>query len=207
MRTSLLIAALLGVLPAAAPAADAVVPAVDRLATRMCGNFSNATQARSDFSYRDVVLHIVRIWPERSDGPWLYLEQALADAPAQPYRQQIYHLVAARDGVIDVRVLKLSDPVALTAAWRDPARFASLTPEKLIDCAGCAMQLKVLADGSIQGATVGCACASELSSAAYATTDLTVTEQGLVFWDRGFTSTGLQVWGPANSGYEFKRLE
>jgi CpeT protein len=204
MRALLISLFLASCLQGAAPAADT---AVEHLAGRLTGNFSNELQARTDFNYRDVVLHIVRIWTERSDGPWLYLEQALANAPTLPYRQQVYHLVAAAGGSVEVRVSKLPDPIALTAAWREPQRFSALSPDSLVACNGCTLHLTVLPDGSMKGATDGCTCASEIGSAAYATTELTVAEHELVFWDRGFNSAGTQVWGPAYSGYVFKRLE
>lgn len=204
MRPSFVVLWLVGLLPAVASGAEVTLV---RIATRISGNFSNEAQARSDFNYHDVVLHIVRVWPDRSDGPWLYLEQALANAPTQPYRQQVYQLVAAADGSIEIRVFKLPDPIALTAAWREPGRFAALSPPNLVACTGCALHLKLQPDGSLKGVTEGCACASELSSAAYATAELTVTDQELVFWDRGFNAEGTQVWGPAHSGYLFKRVE
>jgi hypothetical protein len=219
MRASFLILMLPGLLAGTAPAAEneAVTEAAppvsktndapEHLAKLLAGDFSNAEQARTDFNYRNVVLHVVRIWPDRSDGPWLYLEQALADAPTQPYRQQVYQLVAAADGGVVVQVFNLPDPVALTAAWHEPRRFDILAPDKLVARPGCSLHLKVQPDSSIKGSTEGCNCPSELSSAAYASTELTVTAHALVFWDRGFTAKGTQIWGPANTGYEFRRAE
>jgi CpeT protein len=204
MRASLLSLLLLGSLNAAAAAADATVA---RLATLLTGAFTNEAQAHSDFNYRPVVLHVVRIWPERMDGPWLYLEQALANAPTQPYRQQVYQLAATGEGQIEVRVFNLRDPIALTGAWSEAKRFEGLSPDNLVARAGCSLHLKAQPDGSIKGATEGNGCVSELRSAASASTELTVAEHELVIWDRGFDAAGTQVWGPAFSGYVFTRVE
>jgi hypothetical protein len=201
--TAILSLLLIG-LVSAGRAADATP---ETLATRMTGSFSNEEQARSDFTYHHVVLHIARIWPNRPDGPWLYVEQALGDAPSQPYRQQVYQLAAVADGAIEIRVFTLPDPVAMTAGWREPSRFAALAPTGLRPCAGCTLRLKPQPDGSMKGATEGRACPSEIHNAAYSTSDLTVTGHGIMLWDRGFSDIGTQIWGPPNSGFEFRRVE
>lgn len=45
------------------------------LASWMTGSFSSGAQAAADSSYFDVRLQMVRIWPHRNDGYWLYVEQ------------------------------------------------------------------------------------------------------------------------------------
>ncbi|MFM8642095.1 MAG: CpcT/CpeT family chromophore lyase, partial [Phycisphaerales bacterium] len=59
---------------AAAPTIDALRDAAAWLA----GHYSSAAQAAEDATYFDVRLHIVPIWPDRVDGPWFYVEQAMA---------------------------------------------------------------------------------------------------------------------------------
>jgi CpeT protein len=204
MRLRTLLSVLLLAFAGSARAAD---PAMEILATRLAGNFSNEAQAHVDFNYHNVVLHVARLWADRPDGPWLYLEQALADAPGQPYRQQVYQLATGADGTVEVRVYTLPDPVAVTGAWREPLRFATITPSDLHACPGCSLHLKSQPDGSWKGATDGHACASEIHNAAYATSELMVGEHGLVIWDRGFNSADLQVWGPLHTGFDFKRVE
>ena len=67
---------------------DMQLRAVSKL---MTGSFSSAEQAAADPEYRDIRLEMSQIWPARSDGVWLYVEQSAADAPA-PYRQRVYRL-------------------------------------------------------------------------------------------------------------------
>jgi hypothetical protein len=42
--------------------------------------------------------------------------------------------------------------------------------------------------------------------AVYATSEVTVTPEALISWDRGFGAAGEQVWGAVTGGYVFKKL-
>ena len=180
---------------------------LERLITGMTGNYSNTDQARGDQNFHDVALHIVRIWPDRTDGPWLYLEQALTDAPEHPYRQRVYQLAAQAGGSFESRVFELTDPIGLTGAWKEPARFAKLDPSSLTPCAGCTVILHAQPDGSFKGGTEGNSCASTLRGASYATAETTVGNQQIITWERGYNASGVQVWGSIHGGFIFKKIE
>lgn len=51
---------------------------LDRLVEWLTGTFSSAVQADRDPAFEDVTLHVARVWRDRKDGAWLYLEQSLA---------------------------------------------------------------------------------------------------------------------------------
>ncbi len=178
-----------------------------RVSAWLTGNFSNETQFTTDKGYRHVDLHAVPLFADRADGPWLYVEQSLADAPTVPYRQRVHQLAARADGALEVRVYTLTNPVAFTAAWRDAARLAKLTHADLIFQEGCTIILREQPDGSFKGATEGTGCANDLHGAAYATSDLIVTNDQLTTWERGYNAAKAQVWGPMGGGYIFKRVE
>jgi hypothetical protein len=180
--------------------------ALDRLTTFLAGHFSSAEQAAADKNFRSVVLHVARIWPQRSDGPWLYVEQALADAPEQPYRQRVYQLAHREDGVLESRVFTIADPVAATGAWKKPLPLSELSPANLSARDGCTVFLREMPDGSFVGRTEGNGCASDLRGASYATSEVTLTATEMVSWDRGYNAAGRQVWGSTAGGYRFKRL-
>jgi hypothetical protein len=179
----------------------------DALVHRLVGSFSNADQARSDFSYHTVSLHSAEIWPQRVDGPWIYLEQSLEEAPGIPYRQQVYQLAIRPDGTVEIRIYTPTDPLAWTGAWKDPTTLPSPGPEGLRLDEGCTVKLSAQTNGSLKGSTEGCACRSELRNADYATTELTISDAGVVIWDRGFSTKGNQVWGPSHGGFDFRRTE
>ena len=181
--------------------------ALERLATCLTGTFSSADQARGDQNFHDVTLHVIAIWSDRSDGPWLYVEQALPDAPDHPFRQCIYQLAARPDGAVQFRVLDLPDPIAATNAWKDPARLAKLTPADLTAHEGGSVVLRLQPDGSFKGGTEGKGTASSLRGASYATTELTVTAKETVIWERAYNASDVQVWGSLHGGYVFRRVE
>lgn len=177
----------------------------ERLAALMSGRFSSRAQAAADQRFLAIDLRVVRLWPERTDGPWLYVEQARSDAIDRPYRQRVYQLV--RDGAtLRSRVFTLPDPRAAVGAWREPARLSSLDAAQLSLRAGCDVVLRASAGRAFVGATQGKACASELAGAAYATSQVEIDAGGMTSWDRGFDAADRQVWGAVAGGYRFDRV-
>lgn len=181
--------------------------ALEHLTVFLTGSFSSADQARGDQNFRAATLHVVPIWPDRTDGPWLYLEQALAGAPEHPYRQFIYQLATRTDDALEVRVFELPNPVAATGAWKDPTRLAQLTPASLSPREGCTLILRLQPGGIFKGGTEGKGCANTLRGASYSTVETTLSNQQWITWERGFNATGTQVWGSIHGGYIFKKVE
>ncbi|QOJ14914.1 MAG: hypothetical protein HRU75_09780 [Planctomycetia bacterium] len=183
---------------------------LDVLTQWLVGSFSSAAQAARDSDYRDIRLHHVRIWPERDDGVWLYVEQATAETPERPYRQRVYRLARTRDGLVS-EVFELpgepADVLRRAGAWREARPLADLDPSQLEPRSGCTMYIHRRPDGAFSGGTRGSGCASTLRGAAYAVSDLIeLTADGLVTWDRGYDADGRQVWGAERGGYEFRRI-
>jgi CpeT protein len=178
---------------------------LERLASCLTGSFTTTAQARHDTIFRDITLHVVPIWTDRLDGPWLYVEQALTEAPEHPYRQRVYQLAVGATGVIESRVFELPDPVAATYAWKNPNLLAKLNPADLMAREGCTVYLQAQPDGSFRGGTKGNGCESSISGSSYATTEAIITASQTINWDRGYNSNGTQVWGLTHGGYLFQR--
>ncbi len=170
----------------------------------LTGHFSSAEQAERDSAYYDIHLHMARIWPERTDGFWLYVEQLLAGHT--PYRQRVYHIHRTSPETIESVVYRLPEESRFVDGWRDPEGFGSLTPDSLDERAGCAIVLRRVDEKTFAGSTVGKACPSNLRGASYATSEVTLTADTLISWDRGFNAAGEQVWGAVKGGYVFKRV-
>lgn len=173
----------------------------------MTGAFSSARQAEDNPSYLDIRLHMVRIWPQRTDGIWLYVEQARADYLDRPYRQRVYHLTSRADGSLESKVHTFPDPLSRAGEWRKPQPMADLSPENLTEREGCSIFMTRTSSGQFLGSTQARNCPSDLSGAAYATSEVSITPDLLVSWDRGFDSQGRQVWGPVSGGYRFVKEE
>lgn len=188
--------------------AIAVTPdACAELARSMTGCFSSAAQAAADPEYFEVRLVMVPIWRERDDGPWLYIEQAVASALDQPYRQRVYHLVEEEGGVRSEVFELPGDALDFAGAWRAVADFDSLAPADLSERTGCAVHLVETQPGYWAGSTLDDHCLSDFRGATYATSEIVLTPDSIESWDRGFDAVGEQVWGAVKGGYVFDRIE
>ncbi len=174
----------------------------------MTGTFSSAGQAQADpNNYRDIRLRMVRIWPDRAGGPWLYVEQAAAAAPDRPYRQRVYRLALRDDGALESQVYELPGDPLRFAGWHvAPTLFDALSPTDLAKKEGCTVVLRRRGDGVFVGGTQGRACPSSLHGAAYTTSEVTISPDRIVSWDRGFDTDGRQVWGATAGGYVFVKV-
>ncbi len=171
------------------------------LASRcLLGNFSSDAQARANPRIRAVDLHLAPIWSDRQDGPWLYLEQAVAEAPNHPFRQRVLRLLPATGERGDPVVLLLSfeipgDPGPYVGAWQDPGRFNDLEPGLLTPLEGCTITLAVTGPGRLSGGSHGDGCSATQHGAAYRTFECTFTAEWLDLDEKGFSSDGKVVFG------------
>ena len=67
-------------------------PDLDRLVQTMIGKYNSSEQAKADKEYYDISLVMTPIFPERTDGKWLYIEQAMMSKLEKPYRQRLYQV-------------------------------------------------------------------------------------------------------------------
>ncbi len=195
--------ALLLLLPAAMATADE--PDLVQLADWMSGSFSSAAQAAEDSAYYDIRLEMAPIWTDRDDAVWLYVEQAVAGMTSKPYRQRVYRVSRAENGVLASAVYTLPNPQKQVGAWRDREPLKYLTPEDLEIREGCTVSLLYYRKGFFGGGTDGNGCGSGLRGAAYATSEVIVRPDRIESWDRGFDADGAQVWGAEKGAYVFLR--
>jgi hypothetical protein len=182
-----------------------VMPAAMRAGELMAGSYSSAAQAKTDPDFRDVRLHMVRIWPERTDAYWLYVEQAMASSLDKPYRQRVYAVKVEPDGKVASHIYELpGDPLGFAGAWNDPKRLDLVNPDLLTPREGCTVFLEADGEGW-KGATRPNTCLSDYQGAAYTTSEVTVAREALTSWDRGFDQAGKQVWGSTKGPYRFVR--
>lgn len=184
------------------PAADVDV---NRLRDMLVGRFDSAEQAQADPDhYANIRLHMAVIWPDRKDGPWLYVEQAAARTSQKPYRQRVYRLLRKGDRLVSEVYELPGDPLRFAGAGFDPSKVADLAPAQLSHKVGCDVVLSPVEDGFI-GGTVGSGCASALLGASYATSEVRIYRDRLETWDRGYDKDGKQVWGAEKGPYVFRR--
>jgi len=178
---------------------------LDTLADYMTGSFSSAEQAKSDTNFSDIRLQQARIWPNRTDGYWFYVEQAAAENLDRPYRQRVYHLFQKSDSLLQSTVYTLPNPSDFVGAWENPTVLAELTPEDLTEREGCAIILKKYGNEAFVGSTESLRCDSKIGGASFATSIVLINATEIYSWDRGFDMEGNQVWGARTGGYIFKK--
>ncbi len=188
------------------PPAPAAAQGLDTLAAWMTGSFSSEWQAAADTNYYDIRLETVRVWPERTDGYWLYIEQAAAGNLEAPYRQRVYHLTETESGSFRSDVYELPDPRRFAGDWMIERPLAGLSPDSLEMRRGCAVLLDWYPNGMYVGSTVGNECLSDHRGASYATSEVIVERFRIRTWDRGYDEAGEQVWGAETGGYEFDKI-
>lgn len=187
-------------------AAAALDPMLEDYAGTVTGYFSSAAQHRRDARYDEVEARVVRIWPERTDGLWLYQEQAIVNAAgltreqalAKPYFQFVARIVPLGDGTFR------RDNYRIREAGRFiGARVDTLRPEDLTE-PGCHNRIERVSSGWYTARTES--CANRYKGAAYMESRSVSTRAAYVNWDRGFDGPGRRIWGPEAGGYVFDRI-
>ena len=180
-------------------------PELQQLTAWMTGSFSSEAQSLEDEGFHHIVLHMARIWPDRTDGVWLYVEQAAASSADRPYRQRVYHVRRVGEDLFASSVFTFTDPLDHAGAWQKESPLADLSVIDLEVREGCSIYLKQRTDGMFEGSTLGRLCDSTLRGASWASSEVVIGPDGLVSWDRGWDDDGLQVWGAEKAGYRFDR--
>lgn len=174
----------------------------DLLLSWMTGSFSSAEQAKMDSNFYDISLEMVQIWKDRTDGPWIYVEQALTTRKENPYRQRVYQLVQENEKFKSI-VYSFKHDTLFAGDYKKENPLNQLTPDSLIIREGCAVILQKISDDTFQGSTKDRDCVSLHRGATYATSEVTIKEERIISWDRGFDLNDNQVWGAEKGGYIF----
>lgn len=177
---------------------------LELIAATMEGSYTSAEQAKSDTSYFNIELEMVRIWAKRKDGAWFYVEQAAAESKEKPYRQRVYRLTEMNDSTYTSEIFTIRNGEKLFGAYKDHLMLAALSPDSVELMEGCAITLH-RKGGIYMGSTNGRDCISTRKGAAYVTSEVTLRSDRVVSWDRGFDANGKQVWGAEKGGYVFMK--
>ncbi len=171
----------------------------------MAGEFSSEEQSKTDSAFFHIKLRMKPIWKKNKDGYWLYVEQSVASAQDKPYRQRVYHVYINDDSTIVSKVYEIRNATKYAGGWKNTKLLRPLNPDSLIDRQGCGIFLHRKAESIYGGSTPGKACLSSLRGATYATSEVLVSKDVIISWDRGWDLNDKQVWGAVKSGYIFKK--
>ncbi len=178
----------------------------ETLANWMQGAYTSEEQSKNDSDYYSISLKMIRIWKDRTDGYWFYVEQAALETITKPYRQRISHLVL-EEGRIKNIIFSLPDEHNFIGGYNNTELFDSFSPDSLEERIGCEVIIKRQNKDTFAGSTISNNCISNLRGASYATSDFTITKTTLISWDRGYNDKGDQVWGAEKGGYIFNKIK
>lgn len=175
---------------------------LENLVSMMEGKYSSEEQSKSDSNYFNISLVMTKIWSDRHDGKWLYVEQAVSSKLDKPYRQRVYHLQHPSKGIFTSEIYTIKDALSFAGLHNDPEKKHKLSFDLIELKDGCTVTLKKQ-NNLYVGGTSEDNCPSDLRGAKYATTKIILKKGELDSWDQGFDSTGKQVWGATKRGYVF----
>jgi len=179
---------------------------LERLVGYMIGSFNSGEQASKDSTYYNISLKMYPIWPQH-EGKWLYVEQALYSDQMKPYRQRIYKVENAGNGVFKSHVYLIPNDEDYIGAWATPTKFDAITPKDIDLKNGCEVVLKHdVAKEMYVGKTGHQTCESSLRGARYATSEVAIYPDKVISWDQGFNERNEQVWGATEGGYIFNKV-
>lgn len=178
---------------------------LEELVAVMAGSFSSSRQAKSDTLYNDYTLRLVPIWGER-EGYWLYSEQSLSDSLEIPSKQYIYRLSRENDSLIRSDIYTFPNSDLWIGKWETPEFFDRLLLETIALRKGCEVLIQKIDDKFI-GKTNGKNCPDTLHGAVYATSELEISKNRMVSWERGFNENDSLMWGSQKGGYVFDKLK
>ncbi len=172
-----------------------------RLVTYMTGDFSSTAQSLADTNYYDIRLHIHPV-TETENEYWLYVEQAIAKTPEKPYRQRIYRVTQLDSLHFVSDIFMIKNEKEWISKFKNLKEMMNM-PMDIDQKKGCSVYLTLQKDNSFKGSTHEADCESSLRGAKYATSEVSITPNILVSWDRGFDDKNKQMWGAEKAGYNF----
>jgi len=193
--------------PSAGGSAGAAESVTERAARYLIGRFDSSEDAAQNPHHFAISLVICRADVPALGSHVLYVEQAKTDALSKPYRQRLYVVEPGVDPSIQARsrVFELASG-SDWVGWCDAPTALPIDAADAEEKIGCAVELTFDAStDAFDGGTVGKSCASALAGATYATSDVALSKQALLSWDRGFDQHDTQVWGATDGPYVFAR--
>ena len=143
---------------------------------------------------------------KRSQGVFLYQEQALTRNLSKPYRQRFLEIIPSIDknGIESVSFKPINPKKWIGLCKKTPSERVISYQE--IENANCSVFLKPVGDQYI-GETQPGGCVTNFKGAVKITNTIELDQNGMETQDRGFDAQGKRVWGAENRPYQYQKIE
>jgi|GEM_PF-355717 len=178
----------------------------EQLCHWMKGTFYDVVPASENTGQDTMNLKMYPIWEDKEEEVyWMYVEQALSSKKEKPNHQYIYRIEQKDSTTFVSSTYTLAEPEKYIGSWTKPKLYDDLSMDAILIQEGCEVILKKEGNMYI-GETSEGTCLSTMRGATYTTSEITVTKDGIISWDRGFNKEGKQVWGAEKGGYIFDKV-
>lgn len=173
---------------------ESIKKTLTRFAALMEGDFSNAEQYKEnpDASVR-VNLHVRRIWSERSDAVWLYVEQVSPGMDSEPLSQRIYKITQPSPNIIESEMFYLESMKDHVGAWNLEKPFQNVKMASLQTLESCTIQLERLSNVHFKGNNKDCVepLGAQIK---YTSLDISIRPNELITLHTGYDKKGGEIF-------------
>ena len=178
---------------------------LEQLGRIMLGTYTNTKQYQANKEdFYHVIMKLHRIWEDRDDAIWMYIEQAQFDVQDRPYRQRVYKVFRGERDTLISEVYTLPDSKSAIGKGADANFWKDIPPTKLIAREGCAVYLTRKANALYVGSTLPNTCQSSMAGASFAHSTVTIGLDVFESLDQGFDQEGKLMWGSEKGAYSFE---
>ena len=177
------------------------------LARMLSGSFSNQAQAfENPPLYGNIIIRIRPI--QHFQIPSLFLEQAYAIAPRDPYRVRVLQPRYCDDGSLAVSNFAIASPERFFSAVEDGNKLCLLRENDLLPLAGCSYIIEKTNEGFIGNVEPGCRCrVVRKGRESYLLSQFELSPKTMRTIDRGYDpSTHEHLWGCIAGPFMFEKL-
>ena len=97
------------------------------------------TYATDGDANRPMQWNAAEIWPENTQGKWVYAEIATSENPGEPTEQIVFFITSLTEGELSGDSYRLPEAENFVGAWKNPSRFDGMTAFDLKYRDGCTM--------------------------------------------------------------------
>jgi hypothetical protein len=177
---------------------------LELLTSYLVGTWNTIPQKEGYGDSAPARLRIARLWPERTDGYWLYWEYANPADEGQVTRQRIFRFVREGSTIRALTYRLPGNPAGYAGEWRKERPFESLKPDSLRELPGCAAVWDRPFEIYFASGTPGKACPGDRAEIRNEHSEFFLGPSSLRAWITGLDASGKQVDGPSGPS-EFRK--